>query len=118
MLHLDMSAVANKPPNNPEPKITRATPKLAPELMPKTKGPAKGFLKRVCINKPEIPKPEPTKIAVTAFGSLTLLIIMSQVEFSMFPKRLPKTLFKGILTEPKLILTIKHIDKTTISNKN
>ena len=118
ILHLDIRAVANNPPNNPEPKITKATPKLAPELIPRTKGPARGFLKRVCINKPEIPKPEPTKIAVIAFGSLTLLIIMSQVEFSIVPKRLPKTLFKGMLTEPKLILIIKHINKTTMSNKN
>lgn len=52
----------------PEPKINKATPKLAPEEMPKTKGPANGFLNKVCINKPLTPKPEPTKIAVKAFG--------------------------------------------------
>ena len=70
MLHFVAIAVANKPPNNPEPKITRATPKLAPELIPKTNGPAKGFLNIVCINNPEIPKPEPTIMAVMAFGNL------------------------------------------------
>lgn len=70
ILHLEIKAVANKPPNKPEPKIMRATPKLAPELIPNTKGPASGFLNSVCMSNPEIPNPEPTKIAVMAFGNL------------------------------------------------
>ena len=70
ILHFEINKDAKMPPKTPDPKITKATPKLAPELMPKTKGPANGFLKRVCINSPEIPNPEPTKIAVKAFGSL------------------------------------------------
>ena len=68
-LHFEMKNVANAPPKSPEPKITKATPKLAPELIPKTKGPANGFLNNVCINNPEIANPEPTKIAVNAFGN-------------------------------------------------
>ncbi len=67
-LHFDNRNVARNPPKIPLPKITKATPRLAPEVIPKTKGPAKGFLNNVCINKPETPKPEPTKIAVMAFG--------------------------------------------------
>ena len=70
MAHFEINKDAKTPPKTPEPKITKATPKLAPELIPKTKGPAKGFLKSVCMSKPEIPKPEPTKIAVMAFGNL------------------------------------------------
>lgn len=58
------------PPNKEVPKINKATPKLAPELIPRTKGPASGFLNNVCINKPEIDNPEPTKIAVIDFGIL------------------------------------------------
>ncbi len=46
-----------------------ATPKLAPELIPNTNGPARGFLKSVCMSNPLIDNPEPTIIAVTAFGS-------------------------------------------------
>lgn len=57
-------------PKTDEPKINIATPKLAPELIPNTYGPAKGFLNRVCINKPEIANPEPTKIAVIDLGIL------------------------------------------------
>jgi len=118
ILHFDMSTEANKPPNNPEPKMTKATPRLAPELIPNTKGPAKGFLNKVCINKPEIPKPEPTKIAVIALGNLNSVIITCQVVFSIVPKRLPKMLFKGIFTEPRLILIIRHSNKTSRSTKN
>ena len=47
-----------------------ATLKLAPELIPKTNGPAIGFRKRVCINKPLTPKLPPTKKAVIALGNL------------------------------------------------
>ena len=68
ILHLEIKKLAKTPPNNPEPKITKATPKLAPELIPRTNGPANGFLNKVCINKPEMPKPEPTKMAVKALG--------------------------------------------------
>ena len=34
------------------PKMTSATPKFAPELIPKIDGPAKGLLKAVCTSKP------------------------------------------------------------------
>jgi hypothetical protein len=50
------------------PMIRSATARLAPELMPKTKGPAKGFLNSVCINNPHTDNPLPTKIAVMALG--------------------------------------------------
>jgi len=52
----------------PAPIIKNATPKLEPELNPKTKGPANGFLNSVCINNPETDKPIPTKMEVIAFG--------------------------------------------------
>lgn len=68
ILHFEINAEARSPPNKPEPKITKATPKLAPELMPNTKGPANGFLNKVCISRPEIPSPDPTRIAVIALG--------------------------------------------------
>ena len=58
------------PPKKEEPKISNATPKLAPEEIPKTKGPANGFLNNVCINKPLIDNPDPTKTAVLWFRHL------------------------------------------------
>ena len=69
-LHFDANTKAIEPPKNELPIITNATPKLAPELIPSTKGPANGFRNNVCINSPEMPNPEPTIIAVKAFGSL------------------------------------------------
>ena len=84
-------------PKNEAPKIRIATPKLAPELIPKTKGPASGFLNKVCINKPLIDKPEPTIIAVIALGKRTLKIIEPQESFSSSPfVNAKNTCFNGI----------------------
>ena len=47
-----------------------AAPKLAPELTPKTYGPAQGFLNKVCMSKPQMDSPAPTITAVMAFGIL------------------------------------------------
>lgn len=57
------------PEKREDPIINKAAPKLAPELMPNTNGPAKGFLNKVCINNPLKESPAPTKIAVKAFGN-------------------------------------------------
>ncbi len=65
---LEKASPAMLPPMSEIPKIKIATPRLAPELMPRTKGPASGFLNNVCINKPLMDRPEPTKIAVNDFG--------------------------------------------------
>ena len=101
---LEGEFVNKKPPNTEEPKIKIATPKLAPEEIPNTKGPAKGFLNNVCINKPQIDKPEPTKTAVVAFGILQLMIIVSQLSLvTLPPKMLLNISLNGIETDPKLI---------------
>ena len=103
-----------KPPKSDEPKINNATPKLAPEEIPKTKGPANGFLNKVCINKPATDKPEPTKIAVIAFGNLKFKIIVCQLSLAAeFPAKVFKMSLNGIETEPKLMFsTNKTISKT------
>ena len=67
---LEKAIEAKIPVNVEKLKTKKATPKLAPELIPNTKGPANGFLKRVCINRPHIDKPDPTSIAVIALGNL------------------------------------------------
>lgn len=109
---LESEFVSNAPPKIEDPKIKIATPKLAPEEMPKTKGPAKGFLNRVCINKPQTDKPEPTKIAVIALGTLKLIMIVSQLSLLISPpKRILKMSLKGIGTDPKRMF----IKKKTIS---
>ena len=67
---LDCAKIKKLPPNIDDPKTKIATPKVAPELIPKTYGPANGFLNKVCIKSPPIASPEPTIKAVIAFGNL------------------------------------------------
>ncbi len=59
----------------PDAIIRKATPKLAPELIPSIYGSAKGFLNSVCINKPAIANEDPANIAVSALGSRNCNII-------------------------------------------
>ena len=51
------------PPKN---SITNATPRLAPELVPKIDGPASGFLKAVCNISPQTASAPPQNNAVKA----------------------------------------------------
>ena len=118
ILHLPIKIPDKTPPKRPDPKMIKATPRLAPEDMPKTKGPASGFLKRVCINNPEIPKPEPTITAVIALGNLNSDMITCQVSLSLNPNKLIQTSFNGMATEPKLIFVKKHMIKMTINPTN
>ena len=118
MDQLERTKPAKKPPNMLDPRIKIATPKLAPEDIPKTKGPAKGFLNKVCINKPAIDSPDPTKIAVRALGNLKFNMMTSQLDFDAFPPvRISKISPVGILTEPILMLRKNrrniNIDKPT-----
>ena len=86
------------PPNN---NITKATPKLAPESMPKIEGPAKGFAKRVCNNNPDTASAAPANKAVTACGKRVCNTIKAQEVFSASsPIRIRTTARKGISTEP------------------
>ena len=57
------------PPMAPESSTTKATPMLAPELIPNTDGPARGFRKTVCICSPLIESPAPATKAVRAWGT-------------------------------------------------
>ena len=115
---LETALVNKKPPKTDEPKIKIATPKLAPEEIPKTNGPAKGFLNNVCINKPQTDKPEPTKIAVIAFGILKLMIIVCQLSLVIFPpKMLLKISLNGIETDPKLMFKKNKIISKTNKNR-
>lgn len=59
---------ATETPNSGAPSKKSETPRLAPELIPNTYGPASGFRKRVCICKPLAESAAPTIRAVMAFG--------------------------------------------------
>ena len=103
------------PPKIDDPKINNATPKLAPEEIPKTNGPANGFLNKVCISKPLIDNPDPTRIAVIAFGILKSSTIVCQLSLIVSsPKITAKISVKGIETDPKLIF----VNQSTITNNS
>jgi hypothetical protein len=95
------------------PRIIIATPRLAPELIPRTSGPAIGFLNTVCINNPLRERAIPTVRAVTAFGILNskIMVLFAPDGFS---KRALKTSEALMLTDPKKISRIRN----KISEKN
>lgn len=93
-----------------------ATPRLAPELIPKTSGPAKGFRKIVCICKPLTPKATPANTAANALGKRKSRIITFHSGCEASPViRIFKTSLNEILTEPRKTSsrnsTIKRKDK-------
>ena len=111
---LEIELAKKKLPKRDPLKINKATPKLAPEEIPKTKGPANGFLNKVCINKPATDKPEPTKIAVMAFGNLKYRIMVCQLSFAaVFPINVFRMSSNGIETEPKLMFSTNKITPRT-----
>ena len=91
-----------------KPKITKATPRLAPELIPRTSGPAIGFLNTVCICKPLKDKATPTVNAVMAFGNLNFSIMVSKL-LCVPEKNTLITSEALILTDPKKISRIMKI---------
>ena len=68
----DMLPIDTLPPIT---SITMATPMLAPPLMPKTEGPARGLRKAVCNSNPLDDNAAPANMAVNACGSLTEVTI-------------------------------------------
>ena len=54
-------------PSSGAPNRNNATPRLAPELIPSTKGPASGLRNNVCINRPLAASENPASTATTAF---------------------------------------------------
>lgn len=111
---LEVEFAKKKPPKREDPRINSATPKLAPEEIPNTNGPANGFLNKVCINKPATDKPEPTNSAVIAFGNLKFKMIVCQLSFALVsPSNVFKMSLKGMETEPKLMFNANSaISKT------
>jgi hypothetical protein len=102
------SAQLPRPERYPEfkeeekPSITNATPRLAPELMPRTYGPAIGFLKSVCICNPLTERAIPTIAAVRAFGILNFITIVAASELS--PRKIAPNTSDGLrLTDPSMI---------------
>jgi hypothetical protein len=98
----------------PVASITAATPKLAPAVIPRTDGPANGFLKSVCICKPATDSALPAKIAVIALGNLIFRIMLEKPWLSDVPNKEAQTSDRGIVTEPKAMSSIKSTSNPMI----
>jgi hypothetical protein len=104
-------------PINEAPITSKATPKPAPELIPKIYGPASGFLNNVCINKPETERAKPHKIAVKAFGILDSKMIISELSGISLPEKASMKVEIGIETEPTRTSKMKKIGRLSSKMK-
>ncbi len=77
-----------------------ATPRLAPELTPRTYGPAKGLRKRVCINNPLTASDIPASRATTAFMRRMSRTILAVTGSHAPPVSAAQTSRGGMLTDP------------------
>ncbi len=83
-----------------------ATPKLAPELIPRIKGSASGLRNMVCICKPATESAAPVSTAVSALVSRKFSTMVVQLSLRAgFPTSIPKTCLIGMETEPRLRLS-------------
>ena len=82
----------------PKKSITTATPKLAPELIPKIEA-GEGLRNVVCRSRPDTASPAPAKKAVMAMGSLPPITMNRSGAAS--PASMSATPAAGMLTEPK-----------------
>ncbi len=87
--------------SSPPPSENMATPRLAPVLMPRTYGPAKGFRKKVCINNPDMGNAMPVINAVIARGNRSSVIIICQVSGMVLCWKISEKTENGIDTLPK-----------------
>lgn len=81
-----------------------ATPRLAPELIPKTDGPASGFRKSVCTRRPLHANAAPLIAAVSAAGIRLFQMILCQLALALSANKVLNTSPGGICTEPMPIL--------------
>ena len=104
-------------PKAEKPITKTATPSPAPELIPRIKGSANGFLKRVCICKPHTDRAAPANIAVIAFGIRYAKRILRTESGASPPVKAAITSFIGSNTDPSKRLRITRMDNKIIIAK-
>ena len=101
-IELDKSKEAALPITPPNNKMTIATPKLAPALIPNIPGSANGLRKAVWRSRPDTDSAPPVNKAVMDWGRRTSRIICSHVFLvAPFPDNILMISEKGMLTAPK-----------------
>ena len=100
------------PPNS---SMTKATPRLAPELIPRMEGPASGFLKAVCSMSPHTARAPPHSKAVSACGRRASHTMKLQLALLLSPPvRICHTSAGGMFTEPISRLAMNNSRMTPV----
>ena len=95
--------------------ITRATPRLAPLLMPKMEGPASGLRNAVCNSSPLAANAPPQRQAVMACGNRVCRMMYRQLSRSTSsPRRMWMISPMGIGTAPKMMLRAKSTTMVSV----
>jgi hypothetical protein len=93
----------------PDRRIMKATPRLAPELIPSSEGPARGLRNTVCICNPLMDKPAPATKAVSVWGKRDFQIIFCHISGS---SPVPDNIFQieptGMEIVPNTRLSMKN----------
>ena len=114
IVKLPMEAV---PPSR---SSTMATPRFAPESMPRIDGPARGLRKAVCKSKPQVPRAVPVSKAVSIWGTrpcITMMLHAGCPSIS-FPQRICHTSFIGMSSEPHSTFAMERSTIKTASSFN
>ena len=97
-----------RPTATPASSTVKATPRLAPELIPSTNGPASGLRNRVCICNPLTESAAPASIAVNALGRRNFSTMVAQAGLEASPPSSTATISSiGMRTEPTAKLNRK-----------
>ena len=83
--------------------MTRATKSFDPEEMPRTKGPAMGFWKNVCMRKPDRARPPPSTAEAMILGSRSFQTMFIWVLSPSRRKRIRAISPTEIFTLPELM---------------
>ena len=114
---INAETVAEYGEEKPKQRMPKATARLAPDVMPRIEGPARGFLKQLCSRSPQTPKAAPQNNAVIAAGTRDWSIMNLAVSFAASS---PKIIFvislAGMLIEPKQIFSREEAIAIIISN--
>ncbi len=93
----------------PERRMINATPRLAPELIPNSDGPAKGLRNTVCICSPLMDSPAPATKAVMVCGKRDFQMIFCQISVSSpSPHKIFQTEENGMEIVPSTKFRIKN----------
>lgn len=109
----------NFPPKSPALNNKKATPREAPEEIPKTEGPARGLWKRVCIMSPATANRAPQHAAPIAMGiRVSKTMVLTKGETALRLIRAVQISLTGMATAPIIKSDRNNITTDRIPKRN